>query len=261
MSAPLRHRCRNKPHCGQRLRQPVDNDRRAFCSPGCHAGFYRKHCLVCEQPIGQPKGGGVRNLCKRAKCRSEYRRFPHVYDFPRAVAETPVKSANQPISALNPPPSPEFAKALQETPVKWAFKSGVRTGRGWRWGQFGDEHWLFDREEDVQARLIPDGELYIVRLTPGIDYGVPSPLDDAKRLAISLALARLPLEPKYAERLARINELPPDPPQNRVRWTASYLAGLAALKSDAPSIVPDLPYGDDLEIPAFLQRSTKEEVV
>jgi hypothetical protein len=47
-----------------------------------------------------------------------------------------------------------------------------------------------------------------------------------------------------------------------VPWTASYLAGLAAVKSDALSIVPDLPSdGGDLEIPAFLRRPTKEEVV
>jgi hypothetical protein len=35
--------------------------------------------------------------------------------------------------------------------------------------------------EEVLARVIPD-DRYIVRLSPGIDYGVPSPLDDAKRL-------------------------------------------------------------------------------
>jgi hypothetical protein len=47
------------------------------------------------------------------------------------------------------------------------------------------------------------------------------------RRAISLALARLPLEAKYAKHLARINELPPDPPQNLLTFTAAYLAGIA----------------------------------
>jgi hypothetical protein len=68
-------------------------------------------------------------------------------------------------------------------------------------------------------------------------------------------------ETEDGRHLARINEIPPDPQQNLVPWAASYLAGLAAVKSDAPSIVPDLTYGDDLEIPAFLRRPTKEEVV
>jgi hypothetical protein len=69
------------------------------------------------------------------------------------------------------------------------------------------------------------------------------------------------LEPKSAERLARLNELPPDPPQTLLPWTATYLAGLAAVKSEAPSIVPDLPSeGGDLEIPPFLRKPTKEEV-
>jgi hypothetical protein len=225
MTTSLRHYCRN-PRCRSKLVEPVDNERRAFCTPGCHTTFYRNRC---------------------ASCRNEYQRFPHLF----ALAKrNPANDTGKP-----------------KRPSKTSIKSGSfwcdSEGRGWRWEQFGGEHWLFDRDADVEARLILIGDRYIVRLTPGIDYGAPSSLEDAKRLAISLGLARLPLEPKYAERLARINELPPDPPQNRVRWTASYLAGLAAVKSDAPSIVPDdaRPIADNLEIPAFLRRPTKAEVV
>jgi hypothetical protein len=57
MMSDLRRMCRN-PRCRCKLAQPVDNEHHGFCSPGCHAGFYRKHCLVCEQPIQQPKGEG-----------------------------------------------------------------------------------------------------------------------------------------------------------------------------------------------------------
>jgi hypothetical protein len=65
------------------------------------------------------------------------------------------------------------------------------------------------------------------------------------------------LEPKSGERLARINELPPDPPQTLLPRMATYLAGLAAVKSEAPSIVPDdaRPITDNLEIPTFLRRA------
>jgi hypothetical protein len=222
--------------------EPVGTERRAFCTPGCHASFYRNRRLVCEKEL--PKGPANRKTCKRPKCRNEYQRFPHLF----AIAKR------------DPANDTGKAKRPSKTSIKSASFWCDKSGRGWRWEQYGDQHWLFDREDGFQGRLIPDGELHIVRLSSGIDYGRLR-LDDAKRRAISLALTRLPLEPKYAERLARINELSPDPPQNLVRWAASYLAGLAAVKSDAPSIVPDLRYGDDLEIPAFLRRPTKEEVV
>lgn len=272
MMSDLRRMCRN-PRCRCKLAQPVDNEHHAFCSPGCHAGFYRKHCLVCEQPIQQPKGGGVRSLCTRPRCRSEYRRFQHVYDFPRGVAkasaENPAKSAKQPISAANLSPSPKNAKAMQETPIKWAFKSGAKSERAWHWEEIAGldgerhwlEHWLVDREGLVKARLIPAGErLYTIRLSPGIDHWIPRPLDDAKRLAISLALGRLPLEPGLAARLAKINELPPDPPQTRLPWMAKYLAGLVEViagTDTSPSIVPSdmgLAADTNLEMPTFLVR-------
>jgi hypothetical protein len=197
-----RHYCRN-PRCRSKLAEPVDNGRRAFCTPSCYASFYRNRCVVCEKEL--PKGPANRKTCKSAKCRNENQRFPHLF----AVAKrNPANDTGKP-----------------KRPSKTSIKSGSfwcdREGRGWRWEQYGDEHWLFDREGNVQARLLPVGDRYIVRLTPGINYGVPSSLEDAKRRAISLALTRLPLEPKFAERLARINEHPPDPPQTLLLWTAT----------------------------------------
>jgi hypothetical protein len=229
----MRHYCRFD-RCRSKLAEPVDNERRAFCTPGCHSSFYRQRCLVCEKPI--VGGRENRRFCKGDKCAAKHRQNPEIYRFWGIVSPSQVKAS--------------------EVPVKWAFKSGVRTGRGWRWDQCGEEHWLLDREE-VLARVIPDGGGQIVRLSPGIDYGVPSTLDDAKRLAISLALARLPLEPKSAERIARINELPPDPPQYLLPHTGTYLAGLAKVGTESPSIVPDVPLdGDTLDIPAFLVRES-----
>ena len=65
-----RHYCRN-PHCRAKLPDPVSNPREAFCARGCHAQFYRKHCLVCEAAIEQPDRG-QRKLCKKAACRSAW---------------------------------------------------------------------------------------------------------------------------------------------------------------------------------------------
>ena len=46
----LGHYCRN-PKCRSKLPEPVANEREAFCARGCHSGFYRKRCLVCEAPM------------------------------------------------------------------------------------------------------------------------------------------------------------------------------------------------------------------
>jgi hypothetical protein len=100
MTAPVRHYCRNS-RCRMKLAVPVDNERRAFCTPACHASFYRHRCIVCEKEL--PPGPANRKLCKSAKCRREYRRFPHVYHLAGNVQrplETPIKSslATRPIA-------------------------------------------------------------------------------------------------------------------------------------------------------------------
>jgi hypothetical protein len=236
----MRHYCRN-PRCKMKLAEPVDNERRAFCTPSCHSSFYRQRCLVCEKEL--PAGRADRKLCKRASCRNEYRRFPHLFTF--AGRKPALPTGRVEIASKTPIESGSF----------WC----DREGRGWRWETFGDEHWLFDRDGDVQARLIPAGDLYIVRLGPGIDYGTAT-LENAKRRTVSLALARLPVEPRYRERLARLNELPPDPAQYLLPHTGTYLADLANVAHAhrcAPSIVPDDIRSDDpinLNIPDFLVR-------
>jgi hypothetical protein len=78
MSAPLRHMCRN-PRCRMKLSEPTENERRAFCCKGCHSVFYRRRCVVCEREL--PPGPQNRKLCRSAKCRNEYSRFPHLFRF------------------------------------------------------------------------------------------------------------------------------------------------------------------------------------
>jgi hypothetical protein len=80
MTIPLRHRCRN-PRCHMKLMAPVENEHHAFCCRGCHNSFYLSRCLVCEDPmrrktVQQKFGSG------HARCRSEYNRFRHIFDFP-----------------------------------------------------------------------------------------------------------------------------------------------------------------------------------
>jgi hypothetical protein len=78
-----RHYCRN-PRCRTKLDEPVENARRAFCSIGCHSGFYRLRCLACDREL--PRGPSNRKICGHAACRNEFRRHPDSFGF-FAVAE------------------------------------------------------------------------------------------------------------------------------------------------------------------------------
>ena len=88
----LRHRCRN---CRAKLPASVTNACEAFCSRGCHTGFYRTRCRICEAPIEQPARGGTRLICNRAKCKSAWRagfrlgRYPTLKNV-KSIQEVPV---------------------------------------------------------------------------------------------------------------------------------------------------------------------------
>jgi hypothetical protein len=88
-TSPLRHYCRN-PRCRSKLKEPVSNPHKAFCSKGCHASFYLHRCRICERPIDQPKGGGRRATCNRAKCRNARRyQTQQTSSVAKSIAEVP----------------------------------------------------------------------------------------------------------------------------------------------------------------------------
>jgi hypothetical protein len=263
MNTLLRHYCRNQKHCRSKLTDPVDNERLAFCSPGCHASFYRNRCLVCEKDL--PKGRADRKLCKRAKCRSEYQRFPHLYTFPRR----------------NPGPSTGIREIALKTPIKSGSFWCDREGRGWRWTEADGAHELLDRDGLIAASFVPDGAGYLITYpfaTP--PHGACS-LECARKLAISLALATRPLDPLTAARVARDNakgkENPkaivqrrtmplnlvggyrfPDPPKLDPELRQAIIATERTLAADHVEPAPPLAWvaNDDLEIPDFLARAT-----
>ena len=94
LDTAVRHFCRN-PRCRQKLAQPVESPRKAFCSRGCHASFYRSRCLVCEREL--ERGPANRKLCKRASCKAELRRFSHVYTFEGAPKPPSTENAQRPL--------------------------------------------------------------------------------------------------------------------------------------------------------------------
>lgn len=101
----LRHRCR---FCRSKLPVPVENARRAFCTPGCHSSFFRKRCLVCEEPIVRRTEN--QKVCGRRKCRLALKTLSPFPSKRTEVAwsviltpETPVKSALKHASAADRP--------------------------------------------------------------------------------------------------------------------------------------------------------------
>jgi hypothetical protein len=102
------HYCRQ---CRAKLLAPVDNARQAFCSPGCHANFFRTRCRVCEGPIEQPARGGVRFTCNRAKCKRAWR-------------------AGLGFGRYH---TPKNANSIQERPINTGSKAGVSDNRASSW--------------------------------------------------------------------------------------------------------------------------------
>jgi hypothetical protein len=67
-----RRRCRQ---CRGKLPTPTDIPQYAFCTPFCWQQFYRRRCLVCEEPIR--RRAEHQKSCIRRECKNELRRYPH----------------------------------------------------------------------------------------------------------------------------------------------------------------------------------------
>jgi hypothetical protein len=78
----LRHHCRN-PRCRSKLPAPIANEGKAFCCRGCHRHFYRRRCVVCECEL--LRGPANRKLCRKARCRADYRKFQDLYEWPESM--------------------------------------------------------------------------------------------------------------------------------------------------------------------------------
>ena len=234
-----RKRCRN-PRCRMKLPVPTDNEHHAFCTPGCHAGFYRARCLVCEDSMKR-KREGQKLKSGHGRCAAEYRKFPRAYDYPRA--ENAKKGADSQIaneSLGNPHEMGTFSGIAGKRPSHRAL-------RAWTWHSDDLEHELRDAAGTLLARLESNAgrhRLTHPRTVPILSWG----LAEAKRRAESMALAALPLDPKTAARIAKDNATP------HPMGAPLSLSALPVV--DSPPIAPAEPFeGDPLEIPHFLRRA------
>jgi hypothetical protein len=204
MTAALRHQCR---YCRTKLFEPTDNLYRAFCCRGCHTSFYRSRCLVCEEPIRR-KNERQRFGSGHKRCQGEYRRFPHRYDH----------------SGYHPS---QNARGPLKNPIKPVIKEGNSDDRGcplgWRWEFEEWEHRLLDREGNLTAHLWLVGNVWYLSHPQTIPPFQPRlVLDAAKRLAVSMALANLPLDQKTVDRMRPENAAPVRYlPMGNLTWAAT----------------------------------------
>src|SRR5262245_48160906 len=120
LQVSVRYRCRN-PRCGGKLPEPTDNRRGAFCCAGCHEHYFRNRCVVCEAKL--PPGPSNRQICRRAQCRAEWRKFPQTYQWSKS-GERPQTSAHSTGLKIGTKPGRGFRQvagpALSETSLRLA---------------------------------------------------------------------------------------------------------------------------------------------
>jgi hypothetical protein len=250
MTIALRHQCRK---CRTKLAEPTDNPRRAFCCRGCFGSFYRSRCVVCEEPIRRKTEW--QKTCISRECKAEVRRFPAAYSWPeRQTASSSSDASKAPLEA-------------HFTGLKGALRDDRPTTkapahrclRGWRWEADADydEHRLYNRGGKLVARLWGVGDHWYLLHPKTTPLQSAVGLEAAKRLAVSMALASLPLDEVTAARIKRENEKPHPmgPPLNRPPTLGDVLPSAGS----TIAIKHRGPWSDDLSIPAFLRRTAKSK--
>jgi hypothetical protein len=209
-----------------KLKAPVENPHKAFCTPGCRSSFYLKRCLVCEND--KPAGSRPdRKLCRRPKCKTEYAGNKHRFE---------------PLDA-KPVPGIDGATVSSRSAHLAGIKSDGSGGRAWR---------------IVAGQELTPSQFHCAAVADGPDCqwrgGEYERLEARNRAAPKAAGLELPLlggeftEPEWREvispdgvqcfvtrfRDAQINGAPSDwRPSRQSHWQSS---------------------DDDLSIPDFLKR-------
>jgi hypothetical protein len=118
-------------------------------------------------------------------CASEYRRFPHVYDY---ESTHPSRVVDNPSANLDSRRVESALAGQQPLSMFWCDQKG----RGWYWEapDLG-EHRLFDRAGKMVARLNERGGAFVLTWPRTIPQQSASTEEEAKRLALNMALAAL----------------------------------------------------------------------
>jgi hypothetical protein len=230
----LRHYCRNS-NCRTKLPEPTANLRRAFCTRGCHAQFYRNRCLVCENEL--PTGRSDRKLCRRPKCRWKYRQNKMLFEPPKPKSGSDTARAH--LAPKSPAKTGTFLRGLD--------------GRAWRFEEDAGKWWLYDREGQVAVVFQREGSRFVIIKPHIVPEQSAATLEDAYRLAETIALWTLPLDPDTASRLRAANKL--ERVRRQTAWGRPNIPD--AVESEATAVEShSLLIPDDLLIPDFLRRSS-----
>jgi len=103
----LRHYCRN-PRCRSKLPSPVSNTSEAFCTRGCHSGFYRKRCLICEADMVRKTEHQL--VCGKRRCRNALKAGPNLGRYAASSGGV----------------------STHKNPTKSGTESGLKGDRAWR---------------------------------------------------------------------------------------------------------------------------------
>src|SRR5262249_51925707 len=185
-AAKTRHYCRNL-RCRSKLPAPVENEHHAFCCRGCHAGFYRSRCLVCEDQMKR-KRSDQRIKSGHGKCSAEYRRFPRVYDLPQR-SDPMVGISN--VNLAEAHFTGTFSGPIGERPHHRAL-------RHWSWHSDEVEHEFRNADGMPLARIESNAgrhRLTHPHTTPILSW---ADLGEAKRHAESFALMAAAVDAKAA---------------------------------------------------------------
>jgi hypothetical protein len=243
-NAALRHYCRN-PKCRSKLKQPVDNAHRAFCCRGCHDSFHLKRCLVCEAEK-PPRSTARRKLCRRPKCQARYRQNRALYSFPGpGTGRTANVVRNLDKSGVKRGAFGDRASALPPDEVRSPF------WRGWHLSRTGKQWWLYDRDGRAAVVLQHEAQRFVIIRPHCIPKRSAPTLNEAFRLAKTVALWGLPLNLATAARLNAANDS-----RHIKRETAGSrrTAEVTEPVSKPPIATHSPPIPDDLSIPDFLRR-------
>jgi len=184
MSAALRHYCRK---CRSKLEVPVENLHHAFCTPFCHATYYRARCYVCEE-LMRRKTEQQKFPAGHVTCRNEYRRFPRAYDY-LEIAKT-----SDPTGRVGTPL--ESADFIDSKPPFAGERPPFKCLSLWGWVRLeggDDDLELFNAEGKRVAAVRQDGDQYWAARPRAIPEPPLESLEQAKRRAERYALAALPL--------------------------------------------------------------------
>jgi hypothetical protein len=124
-------------------------------------------------------------------------------------------------------------------------------GRAWHFEEDAGKWWLYDRDGRVAVVFQREANRYVIIKPHIVPEQSAATLEDAYRLAETIALWTLPLDPDTASRLRAANKL--ERVRRQTAWGRADIP--TAVESKAMAVESHgLPIPDDLSIPDFLVR-------